>query len=58
LESFPIFLLINKKLFGKKNNIYLCNLNRKIIAFGDYYSDFMEKLSAQERLKIRRACYC
>lgn len=30
-------------------------MKRKIIAYGDYYSDFMKKLSEQERLKIRRA---
>lgn len=29
-------------------------MRRKIIAFGDYYTDFMKKLSAQEQQKIRR----
>ena len=28
---------------------------RKIIAYGRYYSDFMESLSERERLKIQRA---
>lgn len=28
---------------------------RKIIAYKEYYQDFMEKLSEKERLKIRRA---
>jgi len=28
---------------------------REIIAYKDYYSDFMAKLSEKEQLKIRRA---
>ena len=30
---------------------------REIIAYKDYYRDFMSKLSDKERLKIRRALF-
>lgn len=34
------------------NFYYICNMKREIIAFGDYYDDFMKSLSPAERKKI------
>ena len=33
----------------------LCHMVREIIAYKDYYCDFMAKLSEKEQMKIRRA---
>jgi len=34
---------------------YLCSMKRKIIAFGDYYDDFMATLDEAEKKKVRYA---
>ena len=41
-----------RKVVISLNFYYLCTMNRKIIAFGNYYKEFMESLSAKERLKV------
>lgn len=37
------------------NFCYLCSMIREIIAYKNYYCDFMAKLSENEQMKIRRA---
>ncbi len=37
------------------NFSYLCHMVREIVAYKDYYTDFMSKLNEKEQLKIRRA---
>lgn len=45
----------DKKVALSYNFCCLCRKKRKIIAFGDYYVNFMKRLSVQEQQKIRRA---
>ena len=37
------------------NLYYLCPMKREIIAFGDYYDDFMATLNEAEQKKVRYA---
>ncbi len=54
--QFFLFLVI---FLGKLQDIetlyYLCVMKREIIAFGDYYTDFMSGLSEKEQLKVRKS---
>jgi len=42
-------------LYNPTTFVTFAAMKRKIIAFGDYYMDFMKKLSVPEQQKIRRA---
>ena len=35
------------------NNIYLCVMKRKIIAYGHYYNEFIKTLNEKEKLKFK-----
>ena len=52
---FVMILIENKKLYYITTKFYIFATVKKIIAFKNYYRDFMSKLSSFERDKIQRA---
>jgi len=48
-----VWEIFQKKVAQLINLSYLCRMKREVIAFGDYYDDFMATLNEAERKKVR-----